>query len=242
MPLHNQQHRDELDQRGFVLLPRVIAESGIASLIEVITATAHLPGDRRRADRTYAVRHLLWDVPELSPRLATVGVDEAASCLLGQTAFAISATLFDKHPEANWTVPGHQDLVMPVADRSETERAATAGFEGWSSKSGVTYVELPSDVLTGLVALRIHLDDCPVENGALAVVPESHRLGKLRDVRIVEYSRDEFELCAARAGDVLAMKPLLVHRSSPSQSPAHRRVLHVVYAIADPGAGVRWKR
>lgn len=227
----------ELETRGFALVSQAIDSQGIQTLCDCMRDYADLPGARRRTRNTYAVRHLLWDLPDLALCLNELGVNALATQLLGKTAFAISATFFDKNPDANWTVPGHQDLVMPV-----TERCRAEGFEGWSEKSGVTYVEPPPDALANLLALRIHLDDCSTENGALALVPQSHLGGKLRDAQVLEIHRDAYELCPARAGDVMAMKPLIVHRSAPSQSPSHRRVLHVVYATEDPGGGVRWKR
>jgi ectoine hydroxylase-related dioxygenase (phytanoyl-CoA dioxygenase family) len=92
-----------------------------------------------------------------------------------------------------------------------------------------------------MVALRIHLDDCPAANGALAVIPGSHLQGKLGDVALGELPRDGYVPCEAAAGDVLAMRPLLVHRSSPAEVPARRRVVHVVYAAGQPGEKVRWK-
>jgi len=46
--------------------------------------------------------------------------------------------------------------------------------------------------------------------------------------------------CAARAGDILAMRPLLLHASSKSTQPARRRVLHVEYAASDLPGPFRW--
>lgn len=93
---------------------------------------------------------------------------------------------------------------------------------------GTTYTEPPTEFLRQLVALRIHFDDCPVDNGALAVLPSSH-LDKLGDPEISAIDPSAFIPCAARAGDILLMKPMLVHRSSPAVQPHHRRVLHVLY-------------
>ena len=109
-------------------------------------------------------------------------------------------------------------------------------------KAGVPHVEPPTEVLAGLVALRIHFDDCPAASGSLSVLPGSHRAGKLRDADLVALDRASFVDCEAGVGDVLIMKPLLVHRSSPALDPKHRRVLHVVYAKEEPGSAIRWKR
>jgi hypothetical protein len=169
--------------------------------------------------------------------LKTAGLDRLATEALGAKAFPINATYFDKTAEANWAVPGHQDLMMPV----ECE-IPESGFSGWRTKLGVTYVEPPTEVLEKLVALRVHIDDCPASNGALAVVPGSHLRRKLRSPEISKIAVDQYTICAAEAGDVLLMKPLVVHRSSPAAHPGHRRVLHIVYAASQPGVEVRWKR
>lgn len=229
--------KSNLQLDGLAMLPQVIDADGIQRVLDCLTGAEALSGARQRTSQTYAVRHLLWDVPNLACCLTQIGLDDIACELFGQPAFPISATFFDKNPDANWLVPGHQDLVMPVAERQTAE-----GFTGWNEKSGVTYVELPESVLVNLVALRLHLDDCSLDNGALAVVRASHLRGKLRDTEIAAIARETYQLCPANVGDVLAMKPLLVHRSSPAVAPSHRRVLHVVYAVEDPGQGVRWKR
>jgi hypothetical protein len=217
--------RQELETAGHAVRTGALAQAQVEALRGLMPADSH------------AARNLLWDRPQLRETLRALGLDTLAGQALGRAALPINALLLDKTAGSNWKVPGHQDLMMPVA-REEPE----AGFTGWCTKGGVVHVEPPVEVLAGLVALRIHLDDCPRSNGALAVVPGSHRRGKLRDAALAEFPLEAFTACQAVAGDVLAMKPLLVHRSSPAESPGHRRVLHVVYASDEPGHLVRWKR
>jgi hypothetical protein len=216
----------ELEERGLALRPGGVSEESRAFLAKLMPEGIGGAG----------VRNVLWDRPELRAALAATGLDALASEALGRPAVAINVTAFDKTPEANWKVPGHQDLMMPVESRHDEP-----GFEGWSMKAGILYVEPPVEVLGKLVALRVHLDDCPATNGALAVVPGSHRRGKLRDAELTALAPDSFVICAAAAGDVLFMKPLLVHRSSAAETPNRRRVLHVVYAADDPGKKLRWR-
>jgi hypothetical protein len=42
--------------------------------------------------------------------------------------------------------------------------------------------------------------------------------------------------CLVSAGEILAMRPLLIHSSSKSQAEADRRVLHIEYAAASIAA------
>lgn len=46
--------------------------------------------------------------------------------------------------------------------------------------------------------------------------------------------------CIAERGDVLAMRPLLLHASSPAASPQHRRVVHIEYAAAELPGDLEW--
>jgi hypothetical protein len=221
--------REEIEDRGFAVRAGLIDAGGAAELL----AAAGL-----EPDSPHAARNLLWTRPALAPALRRLGLDALACEALGAEAFLINALFFDKPPEANWKVPAHQDLMMPVA----AEVAREPGFTGWTSKAGVPHVEPPVDVLAALVALRIHFDHATADNGALAVVPGSHLRGKLRDADLAALHPEQFIACEAATGDVLLIKPLVVHRSSPAVSPSHRRVLHVVYASGEPGRELRWKR
>ncbi|HXU79900.1 MAG TPA: phytanoyl-CoA dioxygenase family protein, partial [Polyangia bacterium] len=153
--------RDELDDAGFALRRRAVDADGLAALGGLLPAA-------------HAARNLLWEQPGLRPALASLGIDALAGEALGRPAAPVNALLLDKTPEANWKVPGHQDLVHPVERQVEEP-----GFTGWTTKRGVAHVQPPREVLEQLVALRLHLDDSPAVNGALAVVPGSHRGGVL---------------------------------------------------------------
>jgi ectoine hydroxylase-related dioxygenase (phytanoyl-CoA dioxygenase family) len=144
--------------------------------------------------------------------------------------------LFDKAPAANWKVPWHQDTAIAVAERVEVP-----GFVGWSVKDGVTHVHPPVEILERMVALRIHLDDCGPDNGPLRVLPGSHRHGKLDEAQIEHWRQTTAEVrCCAMQGDVLVMRPLLLHASSPAKAPSHRRVIHLEYACGALPNGMRW--
>jgi ectoine hydroxylase-related dioxygenase (phytanoyl-CoA dioxygenase family) len=92
-----------------------------------------------------------------------------------------------------------------------------------------------------VIALRIHMDDSTEANGPLRVLPGSHRDGVLSDAAVdARVAASEAVACLARRGDVLLMRPLLVHASSKATAGAPRRVLHVEYATTrDLGGGLR---
>jgi ectoine hydroxylase-related dioxygenase (phytanoyl-CoA dioxygenase family) len=82
-----------------------------------------------------------------------------------------------------------------------------------------------------MLIARIHLDDCAEENGALRVIKSSHDFGIMSRDQIKSIVLSESAtVLTAKAGDVLLMKPLLLHASSPARNPSHRRVLHLEFA------------
>lgn len=149
-----------------------------------------------------------------------------AGSVLGGTAFPYRATLFDKSMRANWLVCWHQDTALPVVARLDAP-----GWGPWTTKAGVLHAIAPADALRRVLALRIHLDDSTGANGPLRVLPGSHRDGVLSDAEIDRRVASGAPLtCLADRGDVLLMRPLLLHASSKAAATPPRRVLHLEYA------------
>jgi ectoine hydroxylase-related dioxygenase (phytanoyl-CoA dioxygenase family) len=141
--------------------------------------------------------------------------------------------MFEKTTYANWLVVWHQDTALPLRRREETP-----GWGPWSIKEGVIYAHAPATALSQVLALRVHLDDSTSQNGPLRVLPATHALGVLSDDEIHQLAEDvaPVECCFPRGG-IVAMKPLVVHSSSKSQSECARRVLHIEYAANTAIAG-----
>jgi hypothetical protein len=138
----------------------------------------------------------------------------------------VRAIYFDKSAGANWLVPWHQDLTLALRARAEVP-----GFGPWSTKDGIPHVQPPIEFLQKMLTVRLHLDEADESNGALRVVPGSHRFGRLSAERIQELRSQQAEvLCSVSAGAALLMRPLLLHASGRSTSTGHRRVLHIEYA------------
>jgi len=165
------------------------------------------------------------DVAELAQDSRLLGMVQN---VLGPDAFPFRATLFDKSATANWLVVWHQDTALPLRERRET-----SGWGPWSVKDGVIYAHAPASALSQVLALRVHLDDSARANGPLRVLPGSHTLGVLSDDQLHDLSTKVTAAdCLVPSGGVLAMKPLIVHASSKSQSKAPRRVLHIEYSAS----------
>ncbi len=148
--------------------------------------------------------------------------------VIGGGAVPFRATLFDKSPTSNWLVVWHQDTALPLR-----ERRNTPGWGPWSVKDGVNYAHAPASALEQVLAIRLHLDDSVAENGPLRILPATHTLGVLSDEALHRLSTQIATVdCLVPQGGILAMRPLVVHASSKSQSNAPRRVLHIEYAVS----------
>lgn len=227
MEWHKQLARD-----GFAIVPAVLTVNEVEQVVRLLESDTTEHSGRRKG----GARDVLDLVPDLHAISHHPPILQIANETLGQQAFVVRATLFDKTPDANWKVPWHQDLTIAVDVRQEL-----AGYGPWSLKAGVHHVQPPTEVLQRIITIRIHLDPSPATNGALRVMPGSHRLGRVNQNRIERYIDDSLTVtCAARAGDALVMRPLLFHASSASSEPGHRRVLHFDYAVGELAGVLQW--
>ncbi len=230
--------QEEFNIAGYLLAPAVLDRNALDALTALVDNLETRHQDYSREGKTFAMRDVLAEEPELLRIVTDPALLGLARSLAGPAARATKATCFDKRPEANWSLPLHQDLTITVHARADLP-----GYTHWSIKAGVPHVQPPVRVLEGIVALRIHLDDCPAENGALEVVPGSHRQGRISAAALRNLHLQGLAVvCPARAGDVLAMRPLLVHGSSKARLPARRRVLHIEYSAVELDAPLQWPR
>jgi ectoine hydroxylase-related dioxygenase (phytanoyl-CoA dioxygenase family) len=184
--------------------------------------------------KRYADRGLLR-LPSIISLARSANLRQLVEPVLGCQCFAVRALLFDKTPEANWKVTWHQDRTIAVRERKEVP-----GFGPWTDKDGIPHVQPPAEILDTMLAVRVHLDDCSEANGALKVLPGSHTFGKVPDAHLNVIDRNGQLLCIAHPGDVLLMRPLLMHASSASLEPQHRRVIHLEYSATELPGGLEW--
>lgn len=221
-----------VELHGFTLVPSVLDAAQITELLVAIERA----DPERKAGRRGGLRHVASRVPEVAALAASLTLRALVEPVLGADAVLARSLLFDKTAAANWNVAWHQDLTLAVKGRIDTP-----GYTAWSVKEGVPHVQPPDEVLQRMLAVRLHLDDCGPENGALRVLPGSHRAGRLSDADTDRWRATIPEtLCTARAGDALIMRPLLLHASSAASSPAHRRVLHLEFGAGPLPNGLQW--
>lgn len=179
----------------------------------------------------------LHGIEALRPALAHDGcVGAVAASILGASAKPVRAILFNKSPEANWSLAWHQDRTICVRERCEVP-----GFGPWTVKSGLIHVAPPFDVLTRMVTLRAHLDDVPTTNAPLLISPGSHLDGRVAvdDIEKVVALRGT-AACVAEAGDLWLYATPILHASDKAAIPANRRVLQVDYAAEELPGGLEW--
>jgi ectoine hydroxylase-related dioxygenase (phytanoyl-CoA dioxygenase family) len=183
-------------------------ERGIAVIEYALTAADLAEMDRnfpKLGPRTAGARDSDF-TPQARSWLAAHPILTAlAERLLHAPVHLTRVQAFDKSAGSNWFVPWHQDRAADGQDR-------------------------PVAALEQMVALRIHLDDCTEDNGPLDVLPGSHRHGRLNAAAIEDLcATTPSLLCLALRGDIVALKPLLVHRSQRARQPSARRVTHIEY-------------
>ena len=206
-----------VDKDGCQIFPGVLSEHEIESILVELPST--IP--QKRA----GIRHMLGNqaVLDLANDQRLLGI---AQEYLGAGAVPFHATLFSKTCAANWLVVWHQDTALPIEQKRDLP-----GWGPWSVKEGVRYAHAPERALREVLALRVHLDRSASDNGPLRVIPGTHQIGLLTDDAIHQIASESRPIdCTVPRGGVLAMRPLLIHASSKSESGAPRRVLHIEYA------------
>ena len=213
-----------LETDGFTIVANSIPQSVRDHLVVAIAAPA---GDRQRG---------LLANPEIGQLARSPSLLNLLRPHLEDYPLPVRAIFFDKTSEKNWFVAWHQDVTLAVRERAEVP-----GFGPWTVKDGIPHVHAPAKILRQMLTVRIHLDDADETNGALCVIPGSHRHGKLSPAQIAHmHESAPTHLCRARAGDLLLMRPLLLHASHKSVSQAQRRVLHIEYAAFKLPAPLEW--
>ena len=172
----------QIENDGYATREGVLSQDQVDELISSIEKERAGQALERNG-KIFAVRNLL-DSPEIKKLAQSESVLKLARIILGFGAFPVRGILFDKIPDANWKVPWHQDVTIAVR-----EKAVVGGFGPWSTKAGILHVQPPASVLEKMISIRMHLDSCNESNGALQVIPGSHRSGRIAETSLL-YSLD----------------------------------------------------
>ncbi len=226
----------EIDENGFGILEKSVDDETISLLACELSKLEPSNSVSRKKESLYGVRNLLNLAPGIHEFSESETVRKIAELFLGKKAKIVRAIFFDKTPDANWKVPWHQDLTIAVK-----EKHAAVGFSVWTRKAGIQHVQPPVEILEKMITLRFHIDDADETNGALKIIPKSHKNGRL-DAEEIKYRREanETRLCSVKKGDCFIMRPLILHSSSAGTAPKNRRVIHFEFSAEDLPNGLDW--
>jgi len=214
--------KTQLEQDGFAVVSACLDEATVELL------------SKQFDDTRYPERNLL-SVPSVQALAISKPVREIIATVLGPECFAVRGFFFNKTRSSNWKVVWHQDLTIAVRERREVN-----GFGPWTMKAGVLHVQPPPEVMSGILAIRLHLDESGIDNGPLRLIAGSHREGRFSAERIGSWDKENFVTCTVPKGGALVMRPLLLHASSACVIPKSRRVIHLEFAAAELPQGLDW--
>ncbi|MCX6317444.1 MAG: phytanoyl-CoA dioxygenase family protein [Bacteroidetes bacterium] len=224
--------KKSIDENGFAILDSVFSHAQVTALQELIEQAGTVDPSFRKTDDLFAIRRFFKVIPAATPLIFTKAFNACIESWIGPGYFVVKSLYFDKPALSNWFVAFHQDQTIAV-DRKMEE----AGFGPWRVKQGQYAVQPPTVLLEDNFTIRIHLDDTTEENGALQVIPGSHRIGVIRPEQADLTGKIS---CPVARGGIMIMKPLLLHASSRTVNNARRRVVHIEFSRQELPAGMQW--
>tara|TARA_B100001115_G_C15843580_1_gene423807 strand:- start:415 stop:1155 length:741 start_codon:yes stop_codon:yes gene_type:complete len=227
-------HKKEFEELGSSIISGVFNESEINLMIDLIEKVKPAPETLIENENLFAIRQLLIQVPGLSNLIFTPFFSQIFLQLADADYFLSKAIYFDKAGQSNWFVAYHQDLSISVK-----KKASVSGYRHWTLKKGQYGVEPPLEILENTITIRIHLDDTGAENGALRIIPKSHKKG-IHRFSSAETNLQEEQICEVERGSIHIMSPLLMHASSRSSSKQTRRVIHLEFNSANLAKPLEW--
>jgi ectoine hydroxylase-related dioxygenase (phytanoyl-CoA dioxygenase family) len=210
-----------LEREGYAHIPGVLDTKATAALRDEIAAVyAVSPPDRER-DQKGEWRYAMFNRSPLAQKaVASRAILDALEPLLGEDCHIIANTA--------WRNPaGHQGGRWHIDAGPHVPRPA-----------GVAWPEaIPYPVFA--VGVHLFLIDCPLQAGPTAVVPGSHRSGRMppRDadelgMALTFEGRTPVSL-PAKAGDAIAFVSDIWHRGTPAEPEFGRFFLQCHYARRD---------
>jgi ectoine hydroxylase-related dioxygenase (phytanoyl-CoA dioxygenase family) len=206
---------------GFAIINDIFTQTEIDQLSKVITKTDTSNSTFRKTKDLFAIRQFFKEVPGAVDIIFNTKLNNFLEEIFGRNYFIVKSIYFDKPENSNWFVAYHQDLTISV-----DKKVDIVNFGPWTVKQNQFAVQPPLNILEDNFTIRIHLDDTTEKNGALKVIPASHRKGIYRP-EMIDWQQESEKICPVKRGGVMLMRPLLLHASGRSVNGMRRRVIHV---------------
>lgn len=223
----------DLQNNGFSIIPNVFDSAEIENILGIIEKEKKNNPNFRKNKDLFAIRTFLKEISALQNLVLNDNIRNLLNHF-GEDYQLIKSIYFDKPPKANWLVAWHQDLTISIQEKVETQ-----GFKNWLKKENYFSVEPPQKYLDNIITFRIHLDDCSKENGALRVLPKTHKTIQ-KQKNLPKQIFDSVHTCEAKKGDILVMKPLIWHSSRRTENEAKRRIIHLEFSNLDLPKNLLW--
>jgi len=217
-------YKQEILENGFTIINDIYSTAEIERIESVIQATDTSKENFRKTEGLFAIRQFLKEIPNVVNLVFNDKLTDLISKLFDKTYFISKSIYFDKPEESNWFVAYHQDLTISVNNKIPVD-----GFGPWTVKQNQFAVQPPLNYLENNFTIRIHLDETDELNGALKVIPQSHKKGIYRPDAI-NLSKENETVCNVKKGGVMIMRPLLMHASGRTANNKKRRVIHIEFS------------
>lgn len=217
---------EQLERDGYALLRGALTSGEVSDLVEEIDRSfEERPPERNRTDRDEFRYQMLNHGPCSQAAVGHPAILAAIEPLLGDDCHVIANTAW-RNPPSFGGGPWHCDAGPHVPRPKDVE---------WDDR-------IPYPVFA--IGAHIMLRDCPLECGPTAVVPGSHRSGRLAPVSQLEdpdltYDGRPPVLMVAEAGDVALFVSDVWHRGTPSDGGDGRLFLQVHYGRRDIAQRIR---
>src|SRR5439155_21177674 len=200
--------RGKLDTNGYLVIERLMDEpllDQVRRRVDELFAQegSQAGGEFKQEPHSRRLANLVDKGDVFERVIETPRVLECMEHVLGPQFKLSSLNVRSADPNNDWTQPLHADSGA-VAD----ERGYWVCNSVWM------------------------LDDFTTDNGAIRMVPGSHRWGRAPAAGMYEAHTEEI-LLTGRAGDVVIMNAHMWHGGTANRSAAHRRAMHVYYKRRD---------